>query len=90
MEDIESGEYGDKVYFKPLVDSVNNMKVGNDWFLLANDFASYLDVQKKVRPAPRSRWSTRQKQESDRAPRARHCLWCAWNGVLSHRGVGIL
>jgi starch phosphorylase len=24
------------------------MKVGNDWFLVANDFASYLDAQEEV------------------------------------------
>eukprot|EP01025_Chloroclados_australasicus_P032602 TRINITY_DN33029_c0_g1_i7.p1 TRINITY_DN33029_c0_g1~~TRINITY_DN33029_c0_g1_i7.p1 ORF type:complete len:458 (-),score=71.98 TRINITY_DN33029_c0_g1_i7:346-1587(-) len=48
MADIEGGMFGDKEYFKPLVDSVNNMKVGNDWFLLANDFASYLKVQEEV------------------------------------------
>jgi starch phosphorylase len=45
MADIEGGMFGDKDYFKPLVDSVNNMKVGNDWFLLANDFADYLRAQ---------------------------------------------
>ncbi len=27
MSDIEGGMFGDKDYFKPLVDSVNNMKV---------------------------------------------------------------
>lgn len=32
-------------YFKPLVDSVNNMNVGNDWFLVANDFADYMRAQ---------------------------------------------
>lgn len=45
LASIEKGDWGDKKYFKPLVDSVNDMKVGNDWFLLANDFASYLDAQ---------------------------------------------
>jgi len=48
MADIEGGMFGDVQYFKPLVDSVNNMNVGNDWFLLANDFASYLNVQEEV------------------------------------------
>eukprot|EP00877_Chromochloris_zofingiensis_P003336 jgi/Chrzof1/13002/Cz07g16020.t1 len=48
MKDIETGMFGDKEYFKPLVDSISNMKVGNDWFLVANDFASYLQAQKKV------------------------------------------
>ncbi|GLC52978.1 Transcription factor [Pleodorina starrii] len=48
MRDIEGGMFGDKDYFKPLVDSVNNMKVGNDWFLLANDFAAYLEAQEEV------------------------------------------
>jgi len=36
MADIEGGMFGDKEYFKPLVDSISNMKVGNDWFLVAN------------------------------------------------------
>lgn len=48
MSDIEGGMFGDKEYFKPLVDSISNMKVGNDWFLVANDFASYLDAQAEV------------------------------------------
>ena len=48
MGDIEGGMFGDKDYFKPLVDAVHNMKVGNDWFLVANDFAEYLKV--KVKP----------------------------------------
>jgi starch phosphorylase len=48
MSDIEGGMFGDKEYFKPLVDSISNMKVGNDWFLVANDFASYLDAQVEV------------------------------------------
>lgn len=43
MSDIQSGRFGDEEYFKPLVDSVHNMDVGNDWFLVANDFAAYLD-----------------------------------------------
>ncbi|KIY93089.1 starch phosphorylase, partial [Monoraphidium neglectum] len=48
MADIESGVFGDKDYFKPLVDSISNMKVGNDWFLVANDFADYLRAQEEV------------------------------------------
>ncbi|GMH37150.1 hypothetical protein BSKO_05023 [Bryopsis sp. KO-2023] len=48
MELIEEGEFGDEKYFKSLVDSVNDMEVGNDWFLLANDFATYLDAQEEV------------------------------------------
>lgn len=48
MEMIEEGEFGDEEYFKPLVDSVHDMEVGNDWFLLANDFATYLDAQEEV------------------------------------------
>ena len=31
-----------------LVDSVNDMTKGNDWFLVANDFASYMDAQAEV------------------------------------------
>lgn len=48
LGDIENGMFGDKEYFKPMVDGVLNMDVGNDWFLVANDFASYLDAQAEV------------------------------------------
>jgi glucan phosphorylase len=48
MADIEGGMFGDKEYFKPLVDSISNMSVGNDWFLVANDFADYLRAQEDV------------------------------------------
>lgn len=48
MELIEEGEFGDKEFFKVLVDSVHDMDVGNDWFLLANDFATYLEAQEEV------------------------------------------
>jgi hypothetical protein len=48
MADIEGGMFGDKDYFKPLVDAIHNMNVGNDWFLLANDFADYLRAQEEV------------------------------------------
>lgn len=69
MADIKGGMLGDVEYFTPLVDSVNNMRVGNDWFLLANDFASYLECQEEVdrvykcapraRRADRARWRGR-------------------------------
>lgn len=42
MGDILEMDY---MYFKPLVDSISDMNIGNDWFLVANDFASYLDCQ---------------------------------------------
>lgn len=45
---MKDGEFGEKEYFADLVDSVNDMTKGNDWFLLANDFASYMDAQDKV------------------------------------------
>lgn len=53
--------FGDKDYFKPLVDSIGNMKVGNDWFLVANDFAAYLDAQDEVDACYRDQeeWSRR-------------------------------
>lgn len=56
MKDIEGGMFGDKEYFKPLVDSISNMKVGNDWFLVANDFAGYLDAQEEVDKVRHSGW----------------------------------
>eukprot|EP01024_Parvocaulis_polyphysoides_P055451 TRINITY_DN5680_c0_g1_i2.p3 TRINITY_DN5680_c0_g1~~TRINITY_DN5680_c0_g1_i2.p3 ORF type:complete len:155 (-),score=31.98 TRINITY_DN5680_c0_g1_i2:326-745(-) len=48
MKDILDGKFGDKKFFKPLVQSVDDMNVGNDWFLVANDFASYLETQEEV------------------------------------------
>jgi starch phosphorylase len=45
---IREGVFGDVEYFQDLVDSVNDMDKGNDWFLVANDFASYMDAQDEV------------------------------------------
>lgn len=80
MADIEGGMFGDKEYFKPLVDSISNMKVGNDWFLVANDFASYLEAQKEVdevspplTPPP---------------PRAREAWGSLFGSVLSSKTAG--
>lgn len=42
---IRKGEFGNAEYFADLVDSVNDMTKGNDWFLVANDFATYMDAQ---------------------------------------------
>lgn len=46
---IKGGVFGNKEYFEDLVDSVNDMTKGNDWFLVANDFAAYMDAQEEVR-----------------------------------------
>eukprot|EP00887_Chlorella_sp_A99_P002343 scaffold10.g2343.t1 len=45
---VKGGAFGDAEYFDDLVASVNDMARGNDWFLLANDFATYMDAQDKV------------------------------------------
>jgi starch phosphorylase len=45
---VKAGEFGQAEYFADLVDSVTDMTKGNDWFLLANDFASYMDAQDEV------------------------------------------
>jgi starch phosphorylase len=45
---ITDGVFGDVEYFADLVASVNDMTKGNDWFLVANDFASYMDAQEKI------------------------------------------
>jgi starch phosphorylase len=45
---VRKGEFGSADYFADLVDSVTDMNKGNDWFLLANDFASYMDAQAEV------------------------------------------
>ena len=48
MYRITDGTFGDAEYFQDLVDNVNDMTKSNDWFLVANDFASYMDAQKEV------------------------------------------
>eukprot|EP00210_Caulerpa_lentillifera_P006067 g5797.t1 len=48
IEAIRQGEFGDAKFFKPLMDNIDDMNIGNDWFLLANDFASYLKAQEEV------------------------------------------
>lgn len=45
---VKDGVFGDAEYFADLVDSVNDMTKGNDWFLLANDFATYMDAQDAI------------------------------------------
>lgn len=45
---ITDGTFGDAEYFQDLVDNVNDMTKSNDWFLVANDFASYMEAQKEV------------------------------------------
>ena len=45
LADIQAGVYGDAAYLQELVDNVSDMTKGNDWFLVANDFAAYLDAQ---------------------------------------------
>ncbi|PSC73274.1 glycosyltransferase family 35 [Micractinium conductrix] len=45
---IKSGAFGRPDYFDDLVASISDMNRGNDWFLLANDFASYMDAQAEV------------------------------------------
>lgn len=46
FEAIRKGEFGDAEYFEDLADSVNVMNDRhNDWFLVANDFATYMDAQ---------------------------------------------
>lgn len=43
---ITDGVFGNVEYFEDLVASVNQIpERGNDWFLLANDFATYMDAQ---------------------------------------------
>ena len=41
-------QWSSAVGLQDLADSVNDMTKGNDWFLVANDFASYLDAQDEV------------------------------------------
>ena len=39
---IRNGEFGWEDYFAPMVDSITH---GSDYYLLANDFPSYIDAQ---------------------------------------------
>jgi starch phosphorylase len=48
LDMLKSGAFGRPDYFDDLVASVNDMNRGNDWFLLANDFASYMAAQEEV------------------------------------------
>jgi glycogen phosphorylase len=42
---VKDGEFGDADYFADLVDSITDMTKGNDWFLVANDFTTYMEAQ---------------------------------------------
>ncbi|KAK9810158.1 hypothetical protein WJX72_005763 [[Myrmecia] bisecta] len=48
LKSIADGEFGNKEYFADMVASVSDMTKGNDWFLVANDFATYMDAQEEV------------------------------------------
>lgn len=45
---IRKGVFGWADFFEPLVDSVTS---GGDYYLLANDFPSYIEAQVSFRPA---------------------------------------
>ena len=42
---IQNGHFGWADYFSPLIESITGSR---DWYLLANDFESYLDAQERV------------------------------------------
>ncbi len=48
MADIAGGMFRDKEYFKPLVDSISNMKVGQDGDMILLVAASQLHLQQRV------------------------------------------
>ncbi|KAI3432399.1 hypothetical protein D9Q98_003955 [Chlorella vulgaris] len=48
LQMVSSGVFGRPEYFEDLVASITDMNRGNDWFLLANDFASYMDAQDAI------------------------------------------
>ncbi|CAG8453203.1 9322_t:CDS:2 [Racocetra fulgida] len=45
VKDIESGQYGDSRIFAPLI---NTLTVGKDYYLISDDFGSYLNAQSLV------------------------------------------
>lgn len=53
---IRSGEFGHKEYFQELCDTIDG---GDDFYLVGNDFASYLEAQAKVDKTfvDRTRWT---------------------------------
>jgi starch phosphorylase len=55
---IRSGKFGNPVDFEPVINSIEN---GKDRYLVAHDFASYLDCQQKVDKAYQDTRTWRQK-----------------------------
>src|ERR1043165_9686733 len=45
IDDIESGHFGESRIFVPLI---NTLTIGKDYYLISDDFQSYLDAQKLV------------------------------------------
>lgn len=45
IADIESGHFGDSRIFAPLI---NTLTIGKDYYLISDDFSSYLDAQKLI------------------------------------------
>ncbi|CAG8470599.1 9803_t:CDS:10, partial [Racocetra persica] len=45
VKDVESGQYGDSRIFAPLI---NTLTVGKDYYLISDDFGSYLNAQSLV------------------------------------------
>ena len=42
---VKAGEFGDAEYLAEIIDNVTDMTKGNDWFLVANDYAGYAAAQ---------------------------------------------
>ena len=42
---VKAGEFGDAAYLDEIIDNVTDMTKGNDWFLVANDYAGYAAAQ---------------------------------------------
>merc|ERR1712232_906089 len=47
VELIQNGTFGWAEYFEPLIQSIDGY-AGGDWYLVANDFASYLEAQENA------------------------------------------
>ncbi|GBC03217.1 hypothetical protein RclHR1_05010017 [Rhizophagus clarus] len=58
INDIESGQFGDSRIFAPLI---NTLTLGQDYYLISDDFQSYLDAQKLVDEAYKDKegWITK-------------------------------
>ena len=62
---------------------MNDMSKSNDWFLLANDFASYMDAQKEVDQVRPCTACTNNASPSSLQPQTMHIFMTCLEALLS-------